>query len=64
MADFTDDIFFATITELNAKLKASEFSAVELARAFAQRLEQLGPRYNALALPLTDAAIRERARRR
>jgi aspartyl-tRNA(Asn)/glutamyl-tRNA(Gln) amidotransferase subunit A len=58
MADFTDDIFFATITELNAKLKAREFSPVELVRAFAQRLEQLGPRYNALALPLTGPAIK------
>src|SRR5438105_9107437 len=58
MADFTDDIFFATITELNTKLKAKEFSAVDLARAFAKRLERLGPRYNALALPLTEIAIR------
>ena len=58
MAAFTDDIFFATITELNAKLKAREFTAVELVRAFAQRLEQLGPRYNALALPLTASAIK------
>jgi aspartyl-tRNA(Asn)/glutamyl-tRNA(Gln) amidotransferase subunit A len=58
MAAFTDDIFFDTIPELNAKLKAREFSTVELVRAFAQRLEQLGPRYNALALPLTASAIR------
>ena len=58
MADFTDDIFFATITELNAKLKNKEISALELVRAFAQRLERLGPRYNALALPLTEIAIR------
>lgn len=58
MAEFSDDLFFATISELNAKLKAKEFSAVELVRAFAQRLEKLGPRYNALALPLTDVAIR------
>jgi aspartyl-tRNA(Asn)/glutamyl-tRNA(Gln) amidotransferase subunit A len=58
MAEFTDDIFFATISELNAKLKAREFSAYELVRAFAQRLEHLGPRYNALALPLTEAAMR------
>ena len=57
MAEFSDEIFFATITELNTKLKAKEFSAVELVRAFAQRLEQLGPRYNAVALPLTQAAI-------
>ena len=58
MAAFTDDIFFATIPELNAKLKVREFSAVELVRAFAQRLEALGPRYNALALALTASAIR------
>ena len=58
MADFTDDIFFGTIIELNTGLKSKQFSAVELVRAFAQRLEQLGPRYNALALPLTAIAIR------
>ncbi|HKX00744.1 MAG TPA: amidase [Bryobacteraceae bacterium] len=58
MAGFNDDIFFATIAELNAKLVAKEFTAVELVRAFAQRLERLGPRYNALALPLTEQAIR------
>jgi aspartyl-tRNA(Asn)/glutamyl-tRNA(Gln) amidotransferase subunit A len=57
-AEFTDDIFFATIGELNAHLKSKDFSTVELVRAFAQRLEQLGPRYNALALPLTAVAIR------
>ena len=57
-AEFTDDIFFATVSELSTRLKAKEFSAVELVRAFAQRLEQLGPRYNALALPLTEVAIR------
>ena len=32
--------------------KTQGFSAEDLARAFADRLEQLGPRYNALALPL------------
>lgn len=58
MAEFSDDIFFATITELNTKLKAKEFSVVELVRAFGHRMEQLGPRYNAVALPFTEAAIR------
>jgi aspartyl-tRNA(Asn)/glutamyl-tRNA(Gln) amidotransferase subunit A len=56
MAD--QELFFATISELNAKLKAKEISALELTRAFAARLERLGPRYNALALPLTEHAIR------
>ncbi|MBI2681530.1 MAG: amidase [Candidatus Solibacter usitatus] len=57
-AAISDDLFFATLGELNAKLRAREISAVELTRAFAQRLETLGPRYNALALPLTKQAVR------
>src|SRR6266481_6201984 len=59
MATIGNDVFFATIPELNARLKDKEFSAEDLARAFANRLEQLGPRYNALALPLTQQAIRK-----
>jgi aspartyl-tRNA(Asn)/glutamyl-tRNA(Gln) amidotransferase subunit A len=58
MASIPDDIFFATITELNQKLKAKEFSVVELAKAFSDRLESLGPRYNALALSLRQQAHR------
>ncbi len=59
MAEFTDDVFFATIPELNAGLRAKQFSAVELARAFSERLEKLGPRYNALALSLREQAVRK-----
>jgi len=54
----TDDIFYATITELNAKLRAGEFSAVELTKAFAERLNTFAPRFNALALPLTTDALK------
>jgi aspartyl-tRNA(Asn)/glutamyl-tRNA(Gln) amidotransferase subunit A len=54
-----NDIFFATIPELNARLVKKEFSAAELARAFASRLEQFGPRYNALALSLQPQAVRQ-----
>ena len=57
-ASIPDDIFFASITEINQKLKAKEFSAVELTKAFCARLEQLGPRYNALALGLRDKAVK------
>jgi aspartyl-tRNA(Asn)/glutamyl-tRNA(Gln) amidotransferase subunit A len=53
------DVFFATISELNAGLRKREFSALELTRAFTARLEKLGPLYNALALPLTAQAIRQ-----
>ena len=59
MPAIPDNVFFATIAALNARLKDKEFSAEELARAFAARLEQLGPRYNALALPLPQQAIRK-----
>ncbi|MES1262173.1 MAG: amidase [Acidobacteriota bacterium] len=54
----TEDVFFASISELNQGLKKKDFSAVELARAFCGRLEKNGPRYNALALPLTEIALR------
>ncbi|MCZ2078095.1 MAG: amidase [Bryobacteraceae bacterium] len=59
MPEFTEDIFFATIGELSAKLRAREFSCVELTRAFCDRLEKLGPRYNALALSLREDAMRQ-----
>jgi aspartyl-tRNA(Asn)/glutamyl-tRNA(Gln) amidotransferase subunit A len=57
MASIPDDIFFASITEINQKLKAKEFSVVELTKAFCDRLERLGPRFNALALSLREQAI-------
>ena len=59
MAEIHDDVFFATISELNAKLRAKQFSTVELTRAFCDRLEKHGPTYNALALSLRDSAIRK-----
>ncbi len=56
MAD--SELFYATIPELSARIQKKEISAVELVRTFALRLERLGPRLNALALPLTEIAIR------
>src|SRR5260370_13339355 len=58
MADFSDDIFFGSISEIGARLRAKEFSCVELTRAFCDRLDRLGPRYNALALSLKEQALR------
>lgn len=58
MADFGPEIFFATIPELNRRLTAKEIKAEELTRAFSDRLMRLGPRYNALALPLPQQALR------
>jgi aspartyl-tRNA(Asn)/glutamyl-tRNA(Gln) amidotransferase subunit A len=55
----SEDIFFAGISEINQKLTKKEFSAVELARAFCDRLESVGPHYNALALSLRKDALRD-----
>ena len=58
MAELGVETFFAPVAELNGRLVAKEISVEELVRAFATRLERLGPRYNALALPLPQQAIR------
>src|SRR3984885_3538169 len=58
MADFSS-VFFSTITEINAKLRAKEFSAVELTRAFCDRMERLPPQYNALSLSFRDQAVKK-----
>jgi len=52
-------VFFASISELSAKLRAKEFSAVELTRAFCDRLETIGARHNALALSLRREALQK-----
>src|SRR5271157_6091774 len=59
MAVIGNDIFFAGISDINERLRSREFTAEELARAFARRLAQIGPRYNALALALQQEAIRK-----
>lgn len=62
MAELPEEIYFSTLVELNRRLRAKEFKAVELARAFVERLEKLGPRYNALALPLRQEALEQAER--
>jgi len=59
MATVGDDVFYAGIAELTKRLRAREFSALELTRAFCDRFERLGPGYNAIALSLRERAIRK-----
>src|SRR5260370_3109140 len=59
MPAFSEELFFSTIAEWTAKLKAKQISATELARAFGARLQWLGPQYNALALALTERAVKK-----
>jgi aspartyl-tRNA(Asn)/glutamyl-tRNA(Gln) amidotransferase subunit A len=53
------DVFFASIGELSAGLRAKEYSAVELTRAFCDRLEKIGAAHNALALSLRHSALKK-----
>ena len=59
MRDFADDLFFSSAVELNKRLRAREFSAAELTRAFLDRLERIGPKYNGLALSLRRTALKQ-----
>src|SRR5215467_2724 len=59
MASVPSDVFFASIAELSQRLKGLEFSAEDLTKAFSERLQQIGPRLNALALPLQHESIRQ-----
>jgi len=51
-----DELYFASVAELNRKLQAREVSSRDLVHLFGERLEQIGPRYNALALSLLKDA--------
>jgi aspartyl-tRNA(Asn)/glutamyl-tRNA(Gln) amidotransferase subunit A len=58
MAELPESVWFETIGQLGARLRAREFSAVELTRACLERLNRLGPRLNALSLALPERALR------
>ncbi|MDX2269458.1 MAG: amidase [Bryobacter sp.] len=51
-----DDLFFADTATLNQAWKRGEISAREMAEAFAERLEKIGPGLNALATSLKKEA--------
>jgi aspartyl-tRNA(Asn)/glutamyl-tRNA(Gln) amidotransferase subunit A len=53
----TPEVFWLSIGEIRAKLAAKEFSCKELTAAWLERLEKLGPKYNALAFLLRKPAL-------
>src|SRR5258707_14667607 len=59
MAIPSGDIFFSTIGELSAKLRAKEISALELTRAYCDRLEKIGTAHRGLAHSLRDTAVKK-----
>src|SRR3989442_12217286 len=56
-----NDLAFASIGELGSLLRRRRVSATELAAASLDRLERLGPVYNALAMVTRERALAEAA---
>ena len=56
-----DDIVFASLADLGAMLRARKISSAELTGTYLDRLESLGPKYNAVAT-LTRALAEQQAR--
>lgn len=53
----TPAVFWLSIAEIHKKLAARDFSSEELTKAWLDRLEQLAPKYNALAHSLRKPAL-------
>lgn len=53
----SDDIFFASITELGAQLRARKLSPVELTEGYLARLEKHGPRLGAVVTVMRESAL-------
>jgi aspartyl-tRNA(Asn)/glutamyl-tRNA(Gln) amidotransferase subunit A len=54
-----DDLSFLSVRELSARLRGRSLSPVALAEHSLERLERLGPRYNAVVTLMRDSALAE-----
>jgi aspartyl-tRNA(Asn)/glutamyl-tRNA(Gln) amidotransferase subunit A len=54
-----DDLAFAPVSALGARLRAGAVSSVELTEFFLKRLETLGPRFNAVVTLTRDLALEQ-----
>ncbi len=52
-------VFFLPVRELAARIRQRKLSPVALAEGCLDRLEKLGPRYNAVVRLMRDSALRE-----
>lgn len=57
-----NELAFASIETLGRKLRAGEFSAVELTRFFLERTNTIGPKLNAVTTLTRDLALEQAAR--
>ena len=54
-----EQIFFSSITELAAQIRARRISPVELTEGYLQRLEKIGARLGAVATVMRESALKE-----
>jgi len=59
VADVTDDILFASVREQGRLIRAQQLSPIALTEAYLERLEKLGPKYNAVVTITRDLARQE-----
>jgi len=57
----SEELAFASVRTLGERLRAKDFTSVELTEFFLRRMERLGPKYNAVVTVLRDAALKEAA---
>ena len=55
----TDDILFAPVRELANQIRAGKLSPVELAEAYLERLEKIGPKLGAVVTVTRELALKE-----
>ena len=55
----SDDILFASITDLATQIRSRRLSPVELTESYLQRLETIGKRLGAVATVMRDSALEE-----
>src|SRR5215210_5848611 len=55
----SDDTLFSSISELAPRVRSRRISPVELATAYLERLEKLGPGLGAVASLMRDSALKE-----
>lgn len=62
MSNLPDTITFASVREIGKRLRAGEFTCVELAEFFLDRLKTIGPKLNAVATVTEQLAVRQAGR--
>src|SRR5215467_13523819 len=59
MPDITDDILFGSVREQASLIRAQKLSPVALTEAYLDRLDKIGPKYNAVVTLMRESGLKE-----